>query len=72
MNVYTDLDLFPLKLRFGEEEKTLDANIGLSSSLKEVAELIKDRDPSIKYADFYIHYGIGKEQKQYVDPENNE
>ena len=65
MNVYTDLDLFPLKLRYEEkEERIIDANIGLSSALNEIAKLIKDRDPSIKYADFYIHYGIGKEQQK--------
>ena len=62
--MYTDLDLFPLKLRFEEEERIIDANIGLSSALNEIAKLIKDRDPSIKYADFYIHYGIGKEQQK--------
>ena len=71
--MYTDLDLFPLKLKFKEEERTVDTNISLSSTLNEVAKKIKDSDPSIKYADLFIHHGIGKEQKQqYVNPEEND
>lgn len=71
VKVFCDLEYFPLKIEEVEsgDQQVLDININLMDTLGDVASKIKQQD-AFRYIDIFVHIDYEKDEKVYIDPEN--